>query len=205
MTLFQPTTGQVRVKGVTSCANKVLHPWLKQELSAVLATLPAPAPEGDPALIRQAWTEWYEGLSAPLTLPDDLPPLRMILVQDNLAGHKSYNFVQWCFSQGIALLYTPLGGSWLNMTESVQGIIQRRALDGEHPANPQQIIDWLEAAARGWNKNPTPFVWGGKRAARRDRARKRRQALAGSGACIRRIRSRTPIITKKVRAWQTTH
>ena len=47
MTLFQPTTGQVRVKGVTSCANKVLHPWLKQELSAVLATLPAPAPEGD--------------------------------------------------------------------------------------------------------------------------------------------------------------
>jgi len=88
MTLFQPTTGQVRVKGVTSCANKVLHPWLKQELSAVLATLPAPAPEGDPALIRQAWTEWYEGLSAPLTLPDDLPPLRMILVQDNLAGHK---------------------------------------------------------------------------------------------------------------------
>jgi hypothetical protein len=125
--------------------------------------------------------------------------LRMILVQDNLAGHKSHNFVQWCFNQGIALLYTPLGGSWLNMTESVQGIIQRRALEGEHPTNPQQIIDWLEAAARGWNKNPTPFVWGGKRAARRDRARKRRQALAGSGACVRRIRIRTNII-KRARA-----
>ena len=123
----------------------------------------------------------------------------MILVQDNLAGHKSHNFVQWCFSQGIALLYTPLGGSWLNMTESVQGIIQRRALDGEHPTHPQQIIDWLEAAARGWNKNPTPFVWGGKRAARRDRARKRRQSLAGSGACVRRIRIRTNII-KSARA-----
>jgi hypothetical protein len=91
------------------------------------------------------------------------------------------------------------------MTESVQGIIQRRALDGEHPTNPQHIIDWLEAAARGWNKNPTPFVWGGKRAARRDRARKRRQALAGSGACVRRIRTRTPIINKRVRAWQTAH
>ena len=205
MTLFQPTTGQVRVKGVTSCANKVLHPWLKQELSAVLATLPAPTSEGDPALIRQAWAEWYEGLSTPLTLPDKLPPLRMILVQDNLAGHKSHSFVQWCFSQGIALLYTPLGGSWLNMTESVQGIIQRRALDGEHPTHPQQIIDWLEAAARGWNKNPTPFVWGGKRAARRDRARKRRQALAGSGACVRRIRARTPIIIKRARTCQLTH
>ncbi len=91
------------------------------------------------------------------------------------------------------------------MTESIQGIIQRRALSGQHPANPQQIIEWLEAAARGWNKNPTPFVWGGKRAARRDRARKRRQALAGSGACIRRIRIRTPIINKRVQAWQTTH
>ena len=196
MTLFQPTTGQVRAKGATSCANKVLHPWLKQELSAVLARLPAPVPGGDPALIRKAWAEWYEGLSAPLTLPDQLPPLRMLLVQDNLAGHKSHSFVQWCFSQGIALLYTPLGGSWLNMTESVQGIIQRRALDGEHPTNPQQIIDLLEAAARGWNKNPTPFVWGGKRAARRDRARKRRQALAGSGACVRRIRIRTNIIKR---------
>ena len=91
------------------------------------------------------------------------------------------------------------------MTESVQGIIQGRALDGEHPTNPQQIINWLEAAARGWNKNPTPFVWGGKRAARRDRARKRRQALSGSGACIRRIRPRITIIQKRVQAWQTTH
>jgi len=205
MTLFHPATGQVRAKGVISCPNRVLHPWLKQELSAILATLPPPALDLDPALIRRTWAEWDEGLSTPLPLPDKLPPLRMLLVQDNLAGHKSHDFVQWCFSQGIALLYTPLGGSWLNMTESVQGIIQRRALNGQHPANPQQIIDWLEATVRGWNNNPTPFVWGGKRAARRDRARKRRQALAGSGACIRRIRTRTPIIKKRVQACQTTH
>ena len=151
----------------------------------------------DPAVIRRMWAEWYEGLSAAPTLPDDLPPLRMLLVQDNLAGHKSHDLVQWCFSQGIALLYTPLGGSWLNMAESIQGIIERRALNGQHPSNPEQIIEWLEAAVRGWNKNPTPFVWGGKRAARRDRARKRRQDLAGSGAYIRRIRPRTPI-TKRL-------
>jgi len=205
MTLFHPATGQVRAKGVTSCTNQVLHPWLKQELSAVLARLPASTPETDPALIRKAWAEWYEGLSAPLTLPEQLPPLRMILIQDNLAGHKSHHFVQWCFSQGIALLYTPLGGSWLNMTESVQGIIQHRAFNGQHPSHPQQIIDWLEAAVGGWNKNPAPFVWGGKRAVRRDRARKRRQALARSGACIRRIRPRITIIQKRVQAWQTTH
>jgi hypothetical protein len=197
MTLFHPASGQVRAKGVTSCPNTVLHPWLKQELSAILAALPAPPLEIEPALIRSTWTEWYEGLSAPPTLSDDLPSLRMLVVQDNLAGHKSHDFVQWCFSQGIALLYTPLAGSWLNMAESIQGIIERRALNGQHPTSPEQIIEWLEAAVRGWNKNPTPFVWGGKRAARRDRARKRRQNLAGSGASIHRIRPRMPIIKKK--------
>jgi hypothetical protein len=108
MTLFHPASGQVRAKGVTRCPNSILHPWLKQELSAILAALSAPAPEDDPTVIRNAWAEWYEGLSAPPPLPDDLPPLRLILVQDNLAGHKSHDFVQWCFSQGIALLYTPL-------------------------------------------------------------------------------------------------
>jgi hypothetical protein len=200
MTLFHPASGQVRAKGVTCCPNSILHPWLKQELSAILASLPPPVLNQNPALIRQAWMEWYEGLSTPPSLPDELPPLRMLLVQDNLAGHKSPAFVQWCFRQGIALLYTPLGGSWLNMTESVQGIIQQRALNGQHPANPQQIIDWLEAAVRGWNKNPTPFVWGGKRAVRRNRARKRRQALARSGACIRRIRPRISIIQKRAQA-----
>ena len=197
MTLFHPARGHVRAKGVTSCPNIVLHPWLKQELSIILAALPTPTLGMDPVVIRRMWVEWYEGLSAPPPLPDALPPLRMLLVQDNLAGHKSHNLVQWCFSQGVALLYTPLGGSWLNMAESIQGIIEQRALNGQHPSNPEQIIEWLEAAVRGWNKSPTPFVWGGKRAVRRDRARKRHQDLAGSGAYIRRIRPRTPI-TKRL-------
>src|SRR5438874_512389 len=40
LTLFHPASGQVRVKGVTSAANAVLHPWLEAELTAILATLP---------------------------------------------------------------------------------------------------------------------------------------------------------------------
>ena len=40
LTLFHPLTGQVRVKGVTSSANVVLHPWLKEELGAILRILP---------------------------------------------------------------------------------------------------------------------------------------------------------------------
>ena len=42
MTLFRPADGRVRVKGVTTCPNEVLHGWLKEELAAVLAGLPTP-------------------------------------------------------------------------------------------------------------------------------------------------------------------
>jgi len=48
LTLFHPSDGRVRVKGVTSCTNVVLHPWLQQELSDILADLPAPPQDVDP-------------------------------------------------------------------------------------------------------------------------------------------------------------
>lgn len=97
--------------------------------------------------------------------------------------------MRWLFAHGIMPLFTLTRGSWLNMTESVQRILKRRALEGQHPTTAQQIIDWLEATARGWNRDPTPFEWGGKRAARRARSRERRHALGGSGAvCHRPIR-----------------
>src|SRR5512132_1731345 len=40
LTLFRPATGELRAKGVTNATNAVLHPWLQQELTAVLAALP---------------------------------------------------------------------------------------------------------------------------------------------------------------------
>lgn len=40
LTLFHPATGQVRVKGVTSCTNAVLHSWLKEALALSLQSLP---------------------------------------------------------------------------------------------------------------------------------------------------------------------
>jgi hypothetical protein len=62
-------------------------------------------------------------------------------------------------------------------------ILQRRALDGQHPQTPEQIIEWVEATAKAWNRSPTRFEWGGKRATRRIRARARRKySLGGSGA-----------------------
>lgn len=194
LTLFRPADGRVRVKGVTSCPNSVLHPWLKGELAGMLAAMPSPSAESTSAG-RQAWERWQEGLSIRPTLPDEPPPLRMLLVLDNLAGHKTPSFVAWLFDHGIMPLYTPVGGSWLNMAESVQRILKRRALDGQYPTDTAQIISWYEAAARHWDAHPTPFVWGGKRAARRRRQRERRHALGGSGAC-----SRFPI-TKQPDLW----
>lgn len=205
LTLFHPASGEVRVKGATTCTNQVLHAWLREELVAILAALP-PTPPGDPAATRGAWAAWQAGLGCRFTLPEELPPLRLLLVLDNLAGHKTPALVLWLCAHGVMPLYTPLGGSWLNMAESIQRILKRRALEGTQPATPEEIIAALEATARGWNRDPTPFVWGGKRAARRDRARQRRHALGGSGAQTHRpIRRRSPRAIQWRCAHQPTH
>jgi len=186
LTLFRPATGEVRVKGVTRCPNVVLHAWLKSEVDALVATLPERVPLSDSGAARVQWTRWQEGLRVKITLPAVLPPLRLLLVWDNLTGHHTPELVRWLFARGVMVLYTPLSGSWLNMAESIQRIVGRRALEGQHPQTTDELIAWLEATARGWNADPTPFVWGGKRAARRAHARQRRHALAGSGAYTRR-------------------
>ncbi|HEX4613482.1 MAG TPA: hypothetical protein VH092_35195 [Urbifossiella sp.] len=93
--------------------------------------------------------------------------------------------VGWRFAHGVMPRYTPLGGSWRNMAESIQRVLNRRALDGQHPANPGEIIDRFVGVAHRGNENPTPVVWGGKRAARRKRARERRHPVGGSGAYTR--------------------
>jgi hypothetical protein len=177
VTLFRPSTGEVRATGVRNATNTVLHPWLQDQLTQILATLPAvTVPEGErPELAR--WERW---LSRPPREP--LPPLRLILIWDNLAGHLSYAIVRWLFHHGVLPLYTPLSGSWLNMAESLQRIIVRRALAGQHPETPEEIIAWLEETVANWNASPTPFVWDGKRRERRRRARERH--LGGSAATL---------------------
>jgi len=89
LTLFRPATGVVRATGVTTAANAVLHPWLQAELEQVLAELPAVTiPEAERAPLAR-WQTW-EGKPCPA-----LPPLRVILVWDNLAGHLTPDLVLW--------------------------------------------------------------------------------------------------------------
>ncbi len=183
LTLFRPKTGEVRAKGVTSVPNTVLHPWLKEELTQILkpilqreSEMGRPAESERPEGAR--WRTWLW----PHESDEGVPPLRILLVWDNLAGHLSHDLMGWLFQQGVMPLYTPLGGSWLNMAESVQHIIVGRALSGQHPKDAQEVIHWLEQTVAGWNQQPTPFVWAGKRKQRRERAKLRR--LAGSGAAV---------------------
>ena len=192
LTLFHPADGRVRLEGTLSCTNAVLHSWLQRELSAILSTLPAPTTVLEPAVLRSVWERWQADLIEKPDLPAALPPLRMLLVLDNLAGHKTPEFVGWLLSHGIVPLYTPLGGSWLNLAESIQRILKRRALSGQHPGDPAQIIAWFLAVAAHWNRDPTPFEWGGKRWCRRQRQRERRHRLGASGGYTRRpIRRRS--------------
>ena len=77
LTLFHPATGQVRLHPATRGTNAVLHPWLRERLSDILAALPVPKASLDPAVTRAAWTVWQAGLTMPFTLPHDLPPLHI--------------------------------------------------------------------------------------------------------------------------------
>ena len=58
LTLFHPADGRVRLEGVTACPNTVLHGWLKRELTAVLAAMPAAASVAS----RSDWERWQGGL-----------------------------------------------------------------------------------------------------------------------------------------------
>lgn len=196
LTLFRPATGAVRAQPTEHATNAELHPWLKAELTAILATCPPPPAEPTPG---RRWSDWDDHPDAHL-LDAHFPPVRVLLVWDNLKGHLTPSLVQWLGKNGIVPLDTPLGGSWLNLTESVQrgpkGTPVRRALAGQHPQSAQEVMAWLAATVNGWNADPTPFVWGGKRAARRQRARERRHALGGSAGYTRRPiarRSRSPL------------
>jgi hypothetical protein len=163
LTLFHPHSGQVCIRGVMRCPNYVLHGWTKQTLLDILSMLPSLGPENE-VIDQDRWQKWRQGAEY-LTLPEALPPLRLLLVMDNLAGHKSKDFVGWL---------------------SIQRLLKRRTLDRQTPTTPEQIIQWFQATATAWNADPTPFEWNGKRKRRRRRSSPSRYLLGASGACTRR-------------------
>ena len=57
-------------------------------------------------------------------------------------------------------LYTPVGGSWLNLAESMQHILVQRALAGQYLQTPADIIENLEQAARALRRRREARVLG---------------------------------------------
>jgi hypothetical protein len=140
LTLFRPVTGEVQAESVTQATNAVVHPWLRG-LRAIWTqrrpSLRGPTP-------GRRWSDW-DWPEAACLLDRHSPPVRVLLTWDNLEEHMSTGLVRWLGQQGIAPLYTSLGGPWLNLTESVQRILARCALAGQHPQHAGEIMGWLGA------------------------------------------------------------
>ncbi|MFO0875960.1 MAG: hypothetical protein U0840_01190 [Gemmataceae bacterium] len=98
---------------------------------------------------------------------------------DNLAGYKTPAFVLWLFAHGILPLFTPLGGSWLNMAESIQRVQKQRA-GGATPDEPGRG-DRPVHSGRAPLERGTDAVRVGREACRTEEAR------TGASACGRRL------------------
>lgn len=111
LTLFRPSSGELRTLPVKRTTNSVLHPWLMGELEDILASLPKSRVDSDSLWLNWEMWRWPdERIKAYTSNP--APRVRMLVVLDNLTGHYSRSFVSWCIEHGVALLYTPLAGSW---------------------------------------------------------------------------------------------
>jgi len=140
--LFHPATGHVRVKGVTSTTNVVIHTWLKAQLADILAVLPPTSKRQ--AVDRTTWERWRTDARTKPTLLFVLSPLHLILVLEIwslITTPTGYAGV----SHRASSHFYPTGGNWLNMAEVIQRLLKRCALDGQHYFSPQAIIDALEA------------------------------------------------------------
>ncbi len=118
LTLFHPSSGKVRVKGVLHSTNAILHPWIKEQVTEILAGLPLPLPLPSQSEVetetdnRADWECWQEGLTVKFSLLSSaLPPLRRLLIWDNLVGHWNAELLVWLMQQGVMVLFTPLSGS----------------------------------------------------------------------------------------------
>jgi transposase len=106
LTLFRPATGELRAEPVEHTTNAVLHPWLKTHLSTILEQCPPP-PELVPEGRRGPDWDIYPAADQ---LDRFFPPVRMLLIWDHLAGHKSPSLTQCCAEHGILLLLGPDDG-----------------------------------------------------------------------------------------------
>src|SRR5712692_6454037 len=82
--------GCMEARNTRDDTNAILHPWLKRELSAILKQCPD-APEVVPG--GRYWQDW-DIYPAAEYLDRFFSPVRVLLIWDNLAGHRTQSLVQ---------------------------------------------------------------------------------------------------------------
>ena len=188
LTLFHPATGQVRLQPAARGTNAVLHPWLRERLSAILAELPPPGPSQDPAATQAAWAVWQAGLTMPFTLPHDSAAAAAV------AGVGQSHRPQDARPGAVAVR------AWRHAALHARGrqLAQHGGVDRARAQAPgarraasaqprRRSGAGLSRRRRRWNEQPTPFVWNGKRRQRRRRSGgDQTHRLGGSGACTHR-------------------
>jgi len=127
----------------------VLHAWLESELLAswTRCQTAKSLPEDDN---RAAWERWQAGLIIKPTLCDTLPPLRLLLIMDNLAGHLHRVLCVVVRTRHHAAVH-PAQRILVEHDESSSGSWPSVLWPVRTPASPAELIEWLETTARAWN------------------------------------------------------
>jgi transglutaminase-like putative cysteine protease len=119
LTLFHPATGQVRLQSAARGTNAVLHPWLRERLSAILAELPPPAPylyNPDQDQVGSAGAgsthAWAEVLC---------PGAGWITFDPTNRSVGGFNLIPVAVARDIRQVM-PVAGSFVGMTDAFQGM-----------------------------------------------------------------------------------
>src|SRR3954453_20979098 len=126
-----------RIRPGAAAASRLLH-----ECGA--ASLATRAPERDPGRAARSnglagCGRHASGLGGVAGGPDEAlqlaarptPAAAVAGVGQSHRPQDARPLVLWLCAHGVMPLYTPVGGSWLNMAESIERVLKRRALDGQ--------------------------------------------------------------------------
>jgi hypothetical protein len=202
LTLFHPATGHVHLQPVGSCTNPVLHGWLKERLATMVATLVAtlPAPAGragrrsrDPQRVgglagrsggtlhlarRTAAAAHAPRVGQPRRPQDGRDGGLAVPARHHAALHPARRQLA---EHGRVHPARPQAAHARRPAPAEPTASTRRA-DGQHPQSPAEIGGWFEQTAQAWNRQPTPFLWNGKRRQRRRKRPGDRHAIGGAAA-----------------------
>lgn len=88
------------------------------------------------------------------------PGRELHVILDNSSSHGTPEVVAWLARHpNVHFHFTPTSASWLNQVEGLFGILGKQALSTTDFPSTKVLCQHIDAYMKGWNRNPTPFVW----------------------------------------------